>query len=109
MVIFSELTDISVYVYPRITRKQSNCYESRAFVKMLAVTAWNMLLTNHLSSDWILSIDVLTRFEFAVFRFGIIMTANLAAHHQPLGRSFCHKRLAHGHYIIAWSGFKPML
>ena len=30
------------------------------------------------------------------------MTANLAAHQEPLGRSFRRERLAQGRYVMAW-------
>ena len=36
------------------------------------------------------------------------MTANLAAHQEPLGRSFRRERLAQGRYVMAWFGFEPM-
>ena len=76
----------------------------------LAVTgiAWNVLLMHHLSSDMIASTAVLTRFQFAVFRFGIVLTANLAAHQEPLDRSFRRERLAQGRNVMTWFGFEPM-
>ena len=90
-----------VHLYPRITRKRSDRYEQSCFWHNVSSDriASNALWTHRISSDSsdrIASTAVLTRFQFAVFRFGIVMTANLAAHQEPLGRSFCRERLAHG-------------
>ena len=99
-----------MHLYPRITRKRSDRYEQSCFWHNVSSDriASNALWTHRISSDRIASTAVLTRFQFAVFRFGIVMTANLAAHQEPLGRSFRRERLAQGRYVMAWFGFEPM-